>query len=304
MNDVLPFFKALADDTRLRIVNVLLRHELKVSELVDVFQMGQSRISRHLKILAECGLLTSRRDGSWVFYAGAQDGRGGMALAAVAPLIQGVEEYAADLANVQRVLEERSSATKRFFDSVASDWDRMSKETLGDLDLTARVVEILPPCSVVLDMGCGPGHMSLALLAKAEHVIAVDSSAKMLDQARDRLAGQAHRASLRIGELEHLPVREGEAQAAVLSMVLHHLPDPAAGVLEAYRALDKGGVLVLADFAKHDHEKMRAEYQDRWLGFTEGQIRDWLARTGFTLQSHDVLHARDGLDVLLVKAMK
>ena len=236
---LLPPLKALADETRLRLLNVLLAHELNVNELVAILDMGQSRISRHLKILADSGLAQSRRDGLWVFYSAMQAGRGREFLKALAPLLRG-PELERDLERANAVVEERSRATKRFFDAIAGDWDRRSREVLGDLDLAGEVVGRMEPCKVAADLGCGTGEMIEALQGKAASIIGVDNSPAMLEQAAKRFQGDGGKVSLRIGDLNHLPLRDGEADFALMSLALHHLVRPQDAVAEAGRILGPG----------------------------------------------------------------
>lgn len=304
MTQALPLIKALADETRLRLCHVLLQHELNVRELVEVFAMGQSRISRHLKILSDCGLLTFRRDGLWVFYAAAQQGEPRRLLEAVEKLLASEPLMSRDLERAQRVLEERSRATRKFFDSVAGEWGRLRSDVLGDFDLHQALCRKLAPCDVVLDLGCGSGELLECMTAVAREVIGVDSSLKMIEQARKRLAQHGDKVSLRIGELEHLPVRDGEAGCGVISMVLHHLPDPGLALAEAGRAIASGGRLLVAELEKHDDESMRQSHRDRWLGFGAEQLETWLREAGFVPQELSRTHVNRGLAVLLLEATK
>jgi len=304
MIHVLPLLKALADETRLRLCHVLLHHELNVRELVEVFGMGQSRISRHLKILSDCGLLTFRRDGLWVFYAAATQGEARRLLEAVEQTVGGEEVMADDLERAAQVLAERSRATRKFFDSVAGEWERLRSDVLGGFDLHEALRQRLTPCGVVLDLGCGAGELLGCMTDLARELIGVDSSPKMIEQARKRLAQHAGKVSLRIGELEHLPVRDNEAGCGVISMVLHHLPDPKKALLEAGRAIAPGGRLLVAELEKHHDETMRQSHSDRWLGFGADQLETWLRDAGFEPQRFSRTEVNRGLAVLLLEATK
>ena len=185
-------FKALADATRLRITRLLLHHELNVGELVGVLDMGQSRISRHLRILVESGLLAARRDGLWVFYRAQRSGL----LQALAPHIRdcGPDE---DLSRARDALEARNRETRHFFNAIAPRWQAMRSEVLGELDLDALIVERLPSCQTMADLGCGPGQLLAAMGAKIEleggYVLA---SAKRLKGADKAGAGEFTRAGV------------------------------------------------------------------------------------------------------------
>ena len=306
MDILLHALKALAEETRLRLFNILLQHELNVGELTVILGMGQSRVSRHLKILVESGLLAGRRDGLWVFYSAVASGFGQEVRAAVEPLIRVQEDsvLSDDLARADAVMEERNQATQRFFDSIATDWDSLSNQVLGGLDLNAEIASRLPQGGVVADLGCGTGRL-LAVMAKgADQVVGVDNSQKMLDVARKSFAHKDNAVSLRIGELEHLPLRDKEADAAVMSMALHHLSNPMAGIAEAYRVLSDSGTFILVDFLKHDTESMRFTYGDRWLGFSAGELDDWLENAGFKPGTSQDFSVNKGLTVRMVTALK
>lgn len=304
MAQILPAFKALADETRLRLLAVLVEHELNVGELVDIFGMGQSRISRHLKILAEANLLTARRDGLWVFYSAATTGQGREVLNAIAGLLSSDPAFDPERGEAQAVVRERTAATKRFFDAIASDWETLRQNIFGGLDVAAEVVARMPACEVALDLGCGTGDLLEALLAKAAAVIGVDGSAKMLELARRRFSAKGNAVSLRIGELEHLPVRDAEAEFAVACMALHHLSIPTIAVAEASRALASGGRLLVVDFEKHNNEAMRFEYGDRWLGFSSEELRGWIEGAGLAPLETASFKVNHGLAVQLVLAEK
>lgn len=281
-----------------------MHHELNVNELVAILAMGQSRISRHLKILTDCGLLSSRRDGLRVFYRARNQGSGARVIEAVTPLLAGEEVFDQDQAQAGAVIQQRAEATRRFFNSIADKWDRLRSDVLGELDLALAVTSRMPDSTVAVDLGCGTGEMLPALLAKARQVIGVDSSAKMLDLARQRLDGEGKRVSLRIGELEHLPLADGEADFAVASMALHHLSQPIDGLIEAHRILKPGGRLVVAEFEQHRNESMRSQYGDQWLGFSYEKLSRWLHRAGFTIKHNERRPVHQGLTVQIISVKK
>ena len=204
--DLLPI-KALSDATRLRLVHILLHYELSVNELVRILGMGQSRVSRHLKILAEAGLLSSRRDGLWVFYAAPASGRKLAFLRAVLPFVPEDDTMRGDLTLAAQVLEERARRTRQFFNAIAEDWDELNREVLGDLDLAGAVSAALPAhCGTAGDLGCGTGAVLQRLLPAAGTLIGVDGSARLLALCRRRFHPEElarGKVSLRIGELSH-----------------------------------------------------------------------------------------------------
>jgi len=297
------FFKALADPTRVRLVHLLQHYELNVGEIVQIMEMGQSRISRHLKILADCGLLTSRRDGMWVFYRGGSRGKAQAFLQALSPFLAAEEDLAPDLARAAEVTRQRVHSTQQFFDGVAAQWGDVGREALGGFDIAPHVERIMPECEAAVDLGCGPGELLPVLTKRARRVIGVDNSAKMLTLARTHLPGDLD-ISLRLGDLAHLPLRDGECGFAVLSMVLHHLVSPGAALGEAARILSPGGQLVLADFAPHDQEAMRAAYSDRWLGLSPEEIQHWLEGAGLAVTNLSRVPADQGLEVVVYTVIK
>lgn len=302
----LLLFKALADETRLRLVNILFHYELSVNELVRILGMGQSRVSRHLKILAEAGLLKSRRDGLWVFYSAPSNGDRLDFLKAVIPFVPKNESMAGDLHFAARILEERALKTRQFFNAIADNWDDLNREVLGDFDLAGHVRAAIPRgCSVAVDLGCGTGLVLAALLSSVKIAIGVDGSARMLEMCRMRMGvnelATGH-ASLRIGELSHLPLADHEAGFACLNLVLHHLPRLEDVFPEIQRVIAPGGILFLADFLRHDDETMRSRYGDHWLGFDPSELEPVLAKSGFRVRSIDFRPVNRGLRLFLLQA--
>lgn len=304
MSLALQYCKALSDETRLRLVHVLNRHELSVNELVTILEMGQSRVSRHLKILTSAGLLSSRRDGLWVFYSATQEGEGRQFIDAVAPFITADMILQSDLDMAQKMIEERVLKTRQFFNAIAEDWDELNREVLGGFDLAQAVVSAMPQCSVAVDLGCGTGSVLARMLECADEVIGVDGSPRMLELARRRFVEGAERVSLRIGELDHLPLRDSEADFASINMVLHHLSHPQPALDEIFRVLRPGGLLMVTDFAQHSNERMRTDYGDRWLGFGAAQLEGMLQQAGFSLCSSQQQQVEKGLTLQLVVAQR
>lgn len=312
MTDLLRLHKALADETRLRIVRILLSHELSVGELVAGLSMGQSRISRHLKILVDAGLVECRREGQWAFYravradgaaGGAADGGCARRFLDCCAALMGAEDepWRGDLARAAGVLRERAAATRRFFDGVAGRWQGLTAEALGGFDLHGEIAARVPEGAAVADLGCGPGELLLRLAGKACLLVGVDNAPRMLELAAQKLSG-APGVSLRLGDLAHLPLREGEVQVAVFSLVLHHLSDPVAALVEARRVLAPGGLVLVADFDRHDKEDLR-EHPGARLGIDRQTLSDWLAQAGFAPGGVSAHAASRGLTLLVAGAI-
>ncbi|HEX5580859.1 MAG TPA: metalloregulator ArsR/SmtB family transcription factor [Gemmatimonadaceae bacterium] len=272
---------ALADATRARLLLLLERQELAVGELCQVLQLPQSTVSRHLKTLGDEGWVSWRADGASRFY------RAAPLDASTRRLWQVVREQVADTPAARHdahrldgVLAQRRSASEEFFASAAGRWDALRAELFGrGADLHA-LLGLLDDAWVVGDLGCGTGQLSEALAPFVGRVVAVDASREMRAAARRRLQGLEN-VELRAGTLERLPVDDGTLDAAVLSLVLHHLPDPAAALAEARRALGAGGRLLVVDMMPHDREEYRVDMGHAWLGFDEARLTGWLAGAGF-----------------------
>jgi ubiquinone/menaquinone biosynthesis C-methylase UbiE len=275
---------ALADETRSRMLLVLERHELTVSELCSVLQLPQSTVSRHLKTLSDASWVISRRDGTSRYYTLAIDGRNGSARRLWALLRDQVATSSrADLdgRRLKGVLARRQSKSEEFFASAAGQWDRLRQEMFGRASALQVLPALLEPTLTLGDLGCGTGQTSAALAPFVGRAIAVDRSGEMLQAARRRLRDFSN-VDVRRGELEALPIEDGELDAAVMMLVLHHVPDPSAALGEAARAVKPGGRLVVCDMLPHDREEYKQQMGHVWLGFGDDQIRRLLGATGFT----------------------
>lgn len=304
--ETVTYFKALADETRLRLLNLLNRHELNVNEIVGILDMGQSRISRHLKILTDNRLLVSRHDGLWTFYSTPSNPnhRGWEFIAAIQYLFETEEIFSDDLKKAKKVIERRSKETTRFFDAIAEDWESLKSDIFGHFDLNGFILNHIPSATTAVDLGCGTGDLLAPLQKNARYVIGVDKSPKMLEEARKRFSRQKGDIDLRIGEIEHLPLGDGEADLAIINMVLHHLSSPVAAFREIHRILNPNNRFVIVDFLKHNLEKMRVKYGDRWLGFSEKKIKKWLQESGFQVTGMDYFELNRGLRGFLLCSQK
>ena len=291
MSNAIRYFKALSDETRLRLTYVLERYELSVNELVSILEMGQSRVSRHLKILTEAGLLSSRRDGLWVFYSSVKEGEGAAFLKAAMPFLDEDAEMRADVEMAARIIEDRALKTRQFFNTIAEHWDTLSREVLGGFDLAGAVCDTMPEgCDTSVDLGCGTGIVLERMRGRARRLAGVE--------------GEPEGVSLRIGELSHLPLRDCEADFASINMVLHHLSNPENALAEIRRVLRSGGLLVVADFDRHTQERMRLDYGDLWLGFDEATMARLLHAASFEVVSTTRYPVEQGLALNLTLARR
>ena len=311
--DAINLFKALSDESRLRILFLLRKNELSVNEIVSVLDMGQSRISRHLKILSDAGLLSSRKEGLWAFYRMETEGLWGGICPQVFESLAPGSLFRRDAVNFEKYLADRTERGRDYFNSVAPEWNRIRNLMLGELDLNSLICDFVSgqgsgdsagKSGVIADLGCGSGELALKLLEKADRVIGVDRSTAMLDETKGLLAAEKGRIDLRLGELEHLPLRDEEVDAVVISMVLHYLDEQQQAVDEMFRVLKSGGMLVMAELDRHNNEKMRSVYGHRRLGFSKEAVSGWLKKSGFVLRKQKSYKAGDGLSVVIYMAVK
>jgi ubiquinone/menaquinone biosynthesis C-methylase UbiE/DNA-binding transcriptional ArsR family regulator len=274
---------ALADETRSRMLLVLERHELTVSELCSVLQLPQSTVSRHLKTLSDAKWVTSRRDGTSRYYTLTLDERDASTRRLWSLLRDQVATTSGadqDGRRLKGVLARRQTKSEEFFASAAGQWDRLRQDMFGRASALQVLPALLDPGWVIGDLGCGTGQTSASLAPFVARAIAVDRSGEMLHAARRRLRDFPN-VDLRRGELQALPIEDGELDAAVMMLVLHHVPDPSAALGEAARVLKRGGRLIVCDMLPHDREEYKQQMGHVWLGFGDDQVRRLLASAGF-----------------------
>lgn len=285
MTIALDIFRALADSTRLRILALLRSMELSVGELAQVLGQSQPRVSRHVKILVDAGLAERRKEGSWVFVAPGASER-------VAPIAAALDAWekvepdhwaVADAARLAAVRADRAAAAQAWFAEHAGEWDAIRSLHIAESEVEAAMKTVLgdAPLERLIDIGTGTGRMLELFAGQAEHALGIDRSSEMLRLARVKLAerGLTH-AELRQADLYALPLRDGEADAAILHHVLHFAQQPGAAIREAARVLMPGGRLLIADFAPHDLEELRTRDAHARLGFSDEQMLGWFEAAG------------------------
>jgi ArsR family transcriptional regulator len=275
---------SLADTTRSRILLLLDRHELTVSELCGIVQLPQSTVSRHLKALADGGWVAARAEGTSNLYTMTRDDLDPAARRLwllVREQVGASTAAAQDQRRLQAALAERRTKSQEFFSSSAGQWDRVRDDLFGDRFHLAALAALAEGTWTIGDLGCGTGQVSAALAPFVARVIAVDASAAMLQAARKRLGG-VDNIELRRGELEALPIDDARLDAATLMLVLHHVPEPERALGEIARVLKPGGRAIVVDMLPHDRESYRQQMGHVWLGFSDEHMRRLLTHAGFT----------------------
>ncbi|WP_375453864.1 ArsR/SmtB family transcription factor [uncultured Methylobacterium sp.] len=287
----LAVLRAAAEETRLRILALLFEGELSVSDLTDILGQSQPRISRHLKLLVEAGLIERHREGAWAFFRLAE-GRAGL----VDPLIAGLERGAAplceDRARLEAVRTQRAETAKSFFARLAPKWDAMRSLHVPEATVEAAVLSALGdrPVRSLIDLGTGTGRMLGLLAPLASRATGLDASHAMLAVARANLERTGlSRVDLRQGDIHAPPFARGSFDLVVVHQVLHYLDEPARALREAARLVAPGGRMLVVDFAPHGLEFLREAQAHRRLGFSADQVSGWLADAGLdTLETRDL----------------
>lgn len=294
MFSLLATFHALADPTRLRIVVLLGAMELAIGELVAVLGQSQPRVSRHVRILVEAGLVIRQREGAWVFLQLNQLGEqaGLTKLMADWPQTDAARAAASgDLAALNQVRAERTDAAHRYFADHAAEWDAIRARHIGEEQVEAAMLALMHRRRLghLLDIGTGTGRMAEIFSPIAAQITALDRSPEMLRIARAKLADRAVAVTLVQGDFLALPLAATSVDTVVMHQVLHFAPEPGRVIAEAARVLNPGGHLLIADFAPHDQEDLRTLAAHARLGFSDAQMRGWFASAGLLLEASETL---------------
>jgi ubiquinone/menaquinone biosynthesis C-methylase UbiE/DNA-binding transcriptional ArsR family regulator len=303
------FLKAAAEPTRLRILALLSKGDLTVSDLTQVLGQSQPRVSRHLKLLAESGIVSRTQDGSWAWFR-LVDSAAVRALGALvaAHLDETGLEVQRDLERLQAVRRERQAIAAQYFASNAADWDALRALHVADDAVEAALMQAVAGRRIdtMLDLGTGTGRLLELFAPVYSSAIGIDASREMLAVARAKLeAAGITKAALRSGDVAAPPVDRGRFDLVTIHQVLHFLEDPASIIHEAAKALRAEGTLLIVDFAPHDLEHLREKHAHRRLGFGDEQIEIWLKDAGLvpgaveTFSGSDALGANSGLTVKL-----
>lgn len=287
MDELLNALRACAEPTRLRLLALAGRGSFCVMEFTDILGQSQPRLSRHLRLLGEAGLLERTREGAnvWFTLPPADTEAGSLARAVLARLPEEEPLLAADRRQAARVLAERARVASESFQARGADWDEMRALELPARDVEAAVLSVLPGrIGRLLDIGTGTGQLLEVVAERVDQGLGVDASKSMLALARARLAkpGLGH-CTVRQADMYGLALPDSSFDVAVLQMVLHHAEDPRLAVAEAIRVLKPGGLLVVVDLAAHDRPDIAAKFAHRWRGFHDDMVRDMFAGHAMTL---------------------
>jgi ubiquinone/menaquinone biosynthesis C-methylase UbiE/DNA-binding HxlR family transcriptional regulator len=283
MSSILKSLRLLADPTRIRILSLLRREELSVAELQEILAMAQSRISTQLSQLKQAGLVEDRRAGKKSIYAFCEPASDAerQLLATVELAAEQMDEVEADRASLALVLHKRQDKSRAYFDQLAGKFGRSYCPGRSWKGLAETLLKLMPP-QVIADLGAGEGTFSQLLAQRAERVIAVDNSEKMIEFASGVARDNGfENLEFRLGNIEEPPIDDASVDLAFFSQALHHAEKPERAIHSAFRILRPGGRVVILDLLKHSVEEARELYADVWMGFSEAEISEFLDSAGF-----------------------
>ena len=307
MEQVLAGLRAAGESTRLRLLFILSHGEFNVTELTQILRQSQPRISRHLKLMTDAGLLARYKEGSWVVFRLREGGDAGKLASTVAGLLDDNDPVLrGDLKRLGEVVEERAQRAADYFSRNAANWDAIRNLHVSEAAVEAAILELAgdEPCGLLLDLGTGTGRVLELLAGRAEQAIGIDLSRDMLAVARANLdkAGLKN-TQVRHGDIFSLPFEDGAADLVIVHQVLHYLDDPGRALAEAVRVLSARGRLLVSDFAPHELEFLREDHAHRRLGIADDDLARWLDRAGVGIERHVKLappgNSAEGLTVSL-----
>jgi len=304
---IAELFQALADPSRVRILALLRTMELSVGEIAQVLGQSQPRVSRHVKILSDAGLLDRHKEGSWVFLALRVAARTQVVFDLIDQWLDAASRdvLAADAARLAAVRGDRAEAANRYFSAHAEVWDSIRSLHVAESMVEQAIQRALgdQPVGRLLDIGTGTGRMIELLGPVAAQVTGVDKSSEMLRLARVKLEAAGISSSLRQADMYALPLADGDADSVVIHQVLHYSQNPAAALAEAARVLRSGGRLLVVDFAAHEREDLRTRDAHLRLGFSDDAMAGWFRSAGLTLDMTEHLPGGE-LTVALWRGVK
>jgi ArsR family transcriptional regulator len=300
---IVTTLRAAAEPTRLRILRLVQNCEFTVKDLTQLLGQSQPRVSRHIRLLAEAGLVERYQEGSWVFVRTASDPAAkSFVSAALAMIPEGDPQTVRDDERAELVRASRAIAAQAYFDANAAQWDRIRALHVSEQQVEDAILEALGPgpFDLILDLGTGTGRILELLARRGRRLVGIDKNREMLRCARVRLEtmGLAN-CSVRLADIYDLPFSDGEADAGIVYQVLHFLEQPKAALAEAARVLKPNGKLIVVDFAPHGLEFLRDEHAHLRLGFASEEIAGWLADAGLRVSAYRELAPAQAKDAPL-----
>ena len=293
MDELLAGLRAVAEMTRLRILFALSHGEMNVTELTQVLDQSQPRVSRHLKLMTEAGLISRHKEGNWVLFRQRDAGRGGALARALVDMLPAHDQLlAGDIRRLADIRLQRQEQAKAYFAANAVRWQQLRSLHVQEDEVESALLEMLGTShfATVVDLGTGTGRMLELLANKGKQLFGVDQSRDMLAIARANIERAALKhVQIRQADIYQLPFGDATADLVTVHQVLHFLDDPQTAIVEARRILRTGGQLLIVDFAPHELEELRMAHAHRRLGLSAEQMSQFLAKAGLVLRQHKVL---------------
>ena len=293
MDELLAGLKAVAETTRLRILFALSHGEMNVTELTQLLGQSQPRVSRHLKLMAESGLISRHKEGNWVLFRQREEGIGGALSRSLVDMLPAHDkQLAEDLKRLAEIRRQRQEQATAYFAANAAQWQQLRSLHVREDEVEAQLLALLKgrKFETVLDLGTGTGRILELLAPHARQLWGLDQSRDMLAIARANLdQHKIKHAQVRQADIYELPFSDATADLISIHQVLHFLDDPQSALLEARRALKPGGEIIIVDFAPHELEDLRVAHAHRRLGISAEQMAGYFARAGLVLREHKVL---------------
>lgn len=308
MDDLLNGLRAAAEATRVRLLFVLSHGEFNVSELTQILGQSQPRVSRHLKLMVEAGLIDRHKEGNWVLFRLRENGVGGALTRMIAGLLPASDpSLARDLARLEEVKRQRAETASNYFAENASNWAQLRSLHVREEEIERAMLAMLGSGTFnqIVDLGTGTGRILSLLAPRAQHAVGLDSSREMIAIARANIEReQLRHAQIRHGDIYALPFSNETVDLITIHQVLHFLDEPSRALIEARRILAPGGRLLIVDFAPHQRDELQVAHAHRRLGISSEQLSAWLAKADLVLLRHEIMpppatDASSGLSVSL-----